>query len=134
MNYIKNHWMGNFSLKRSFWINFMFVNFLYGFVSALLLLYMMQNRQLDSIERFLWNYYLIFLVISFWQTVGIHRASVHYMQSSAKNRIWAVIARTVTLFFVVSTILSLVSLATMSPKTAELLTAQLNEIMVSTQK
>lgn len=107
MNYIERHWKGDLSLKTSFFINFLLLDFIYMMGASFVLTYGYKTGWITSIEKFFWNYYFIFLVLSFWQAVGIYRAANLYQRVLGKLAFpW--IARTCALFVTGCVLLSII--------------------------
>ncbi len=123
MNFFIKHWKGDYSLKRSFWINYVLLNIGLSFSFAYLLLYFIRSGRIDLIERSLMNYYLAVFLISLWQAVGIYRSSRRYEQQTGKKvLVW--IARTLTLFSTAHNLLSFMMILSLTPEASQKLIEQ----------
>ncbi len=114
MTFVKKHWQGDYSLNISFWVNYVLVSFVIGFLFSALLLCVVQSGQTAGIQRYFMNYYLVGFVVALWQAVGVYRASVRYEKNTGK-KLFPWVARTLTLFSAGHTLLSFMAVLTMSP-------------------
>ena len=104
--YILDHWEGNFSLVKSFWIN----GFLLNIIIAIPLFYAQIN--FDSISNtaanFFLLYYLFYTAYFIWVNVGIWKSSKIYIANKKNSRFWAYLARLIILLSVLRAIVELV--------------------------
>lgn len=82
--YIQKHWYGEFSLGKSFWINFFLLNLAFEAFVALLL---KSDSHPISLSRILLVTIPIFLVVYIWQVVGLWRSAANH-QNLAENSFW----------------------------------------------
>ncbi len=114
MNFIVKHWQGAYSLRKSFWVNYVALNFILSFAFAYFLLFWIRSGHTTGLERYLMNYYLISFGVSLWQAVGVYRSSVRYEKTTGK-KVFPWIARMLTLFSTGHALLSFLMILTLSP-------------------
>ncbi len=114
MNIITKHWQGLYSLRFSFWVNYVALNFILSFAFASFLLFLIRSGHITGLERSLMNYYLIMFGVSLWQAVGVYRSSVRYEKSTGK-KMFSWIARTLTLFSAGHSFVSFLMILTLPP-------------------
>ncbi len=129
MNFIIKQWQGAYSLRFSFWVNYVALNFGIGFVFAAFLLFMIQSGYLAELVRYLMNYYLIMFGVSLWQAVGVYRSSVRYEKTTGK-KLFSWIARTLTLFSAGHSFLSFVMILTLTPQAYQELVTRLTTLAI----
>ena len=126
-NYFQSHWMGQYSLKVSFWLNTVFFNFILLLLfSALLAVYALNDKQ--SAYRLLLNYNLISFFVAIWQGVGIHRSSRHYIEKGGFP-FWSMLARTLILLYIARIVISIILLLFFPESILPTISKQLDDIV-----
>jgi hypothetical protein len=95
-NYVARHWRGELSLPASYWVNGLVGGFAVGFTIGALAYVI--NRQGD-VQPMLWLVSLILtwivvVLFTIWQTVGVWRSATHYRQNGRK--FWGAAAKVAT--------------------------------------
>ncbi len=104
MNWILKHWRGEYSLKTSFWLNTILVNFIVSLPFSFVLIDLLQSGQENLFLRVLLNFQLLRILISVWQAVGVYRSSVYSLLSG--KSFWGFVARVMVIVFTANAILS----------------------------
>ena len=122
MQFIQKHWKGEYPLWRSFWINFILVDFILVIVFSFLLASSLPNKEMAI--RLILNYAIIAVFIAVWQTVGVYRSA----EKSGK-KFWAPLAQLFTIACLVRTIMSLATLLFSQDTSLPALDMQIEEIL-----
>jgi hypothetical protein len=88
VNYIRRHWRGEFSLARSFWVNFVLLDFLIQLLGNWSPAGIINVHPKTAALAFLVLVLVWFLVICPWQFVGIWRAGRRHLAETGKH-FWA---------------------------------------------
>ncbi len=115
ISYIKKHWQGEYSLRVSFWGNYIGINFLISFIYAFVILNLLYSDQIRELDRYLMNYYLISFGISLWQAVGVYKSANYYEKDTGK-KLFPWVAKMLTLFSAGYNLLSFFSIQMLTPE------------------
>ena len=99
VSYILNHWKGNLSLAKSFWIN----GFLLNIIIAIPLIYaeLSINEISETAATFFLLYILFYIVYFIWVNFGIWKSAGKYLKKKRSNKIWGYGARVIIVFSVI---------------------------------
>lgn len=87
MDYILKHWRGQHSLAKSFWINFILINFLIAIINFSYS-YFDYNYDPRRVAFFVFLFNIFNLCLCWpWQMVGLWRASTRHMRETGK-KLW----------------------------------------------
>lgn len=95
--YIRNHWRGNLSLPRSFWVN----GLLTALVVAVMTVYVTGELDYSDLSENSWMFatltlYCVSIIISVWSIVGIWRSATSYQKNGGALK-WSFTARLLVL-------------------------------------
>tara|TARA_B100000886_G_scaffold210109_1_gene145436 strand:- start:81 stop:635 length:555 start_codon:yes stop_codon:yes gene_type:complete len=91
ISYISDHWEGNLSLVKSFWLN----GFLLNIIFALPLVYaeMSIDGISENVATLFLIYFLFYAAYFVWVNVGIWRSSGFYISNKQNNKLWGYASR-----------------------------------------
>lgn len=93
--YIKDHWRGNHSLARSYWINWIVLGLLIGFASIWIGERLGQQQAKSAILNSI-LIVLVVLIIWIWQLVGLWRSSNNHIYKTGRT-FWPSIAKLIVI-------------------------------------
>ncbi len=77
--YIVDHWKGNFSFKKSFFINYVCVNLIFNLPTRALFFYLFEQKKELVLAYVLLNIQIAAVCLTCWQAVGVWRSLLkHY--------------------------------------------------------
>ena len=99
VSYIINHWKGNLSLAKSFWVN----GFLLNIIIAIPLIYaeLSINEISETAATFFLLYILFYIAYFIWVNFGIWKSAGKYLKKKRSNKIWGYGARVIIVFSVI---------------------------------
>jgi len=104
LNYIKQHWQGNFSLAQAFWVNLVLVFFALGFLERLIFPPYIENE--IAVTTAVIIYFAVAkLIIYPWQVVGVLRTCDLRIKSDT-GRSWATAAQVALVLSLAATLVS----------------------------
>lgn len=120
LNYIKTHWRGEYSLVRSFWLNYVLLAAMECILLWLLvtpIIYVVYtSNSLSLIEASLAlatmlgvAIYILGFVCFIWASVGVWRSSYFYIKNTSR-KLWAIAAQIVVVLFAVYQIYAILPL------------------------
>ena len=104
LNYIKQHWQGNFSLAQAFWVNLVLVFFALGFLERLIFPPYIENEIAVTTAVIIY-FAVVKLIIYPWQVVGVLRTCDLRIKSDT-GRSWATAAQVVLVLSLAATLIS----------------------------
>jgi len=104
LNYIKQHWRGNFSLAQAFWVNLVLVFFALGFLERFIFPPYIESEIAVTTTVFIY-FVVVKLIIYPWQVVGVLRTCDLRIKSGT-GRSWATAAQVALVLSLAATLIS----------------------------
>ncbi|MCH8104302.1 MAG: hypothetical protein IIC58_02180 [Proteobacteria bacterium] len=104
LNYIKQHWRGNFSLVHAFWVNLVLLFFALGFLERFIFPPYIEDEIAVTASVFIYAV-VVKLIIYPWQVVGVLRTCDLRIKSNT-GRSWATAAQTALVLSLAVTLLA----------------------------
>ena len=106
-SYFIRHWYGQLSLKKTFWLNYLLINFLIGFAHGFLKTFApTRDYRLVLLQIYVLTVLVQFIILLPWQCVGLWRSARAHMQAT-KRQFWGKAAQGICLFWIGYTFVSL---------------------------